>query len=1089
MMASDARGESPSFALAGTFNDWNPHDKTWTMRSVSADQFELVRFCQSGTYEFKFVADGDWQKQFGKAPHGQLARPGGDIALTIPVAGEYRILLNTKTRSWNVNMQSATKPKALFSHRWIGGNSLRLDASRSLQRAGHPISEFTWSLEPSQTTHASLRITENGRVAELSASKPGYFDVRLTVSDGEISDESITRLHLPQTFELGLDSEASDGDSIASDCILFPVDGGHRFACIVLNRPQNPANDRSLARLIDPFTRKVAAEKTLDAASASTRLVIYNNLTQQLSFTTDGFHRFVFRSEDYREHIKPEQIDRVAIVSEFNGWNATRTPLREVDDGHYEALVLLPDGRYEYKFLINGAIFLEDKHANPAFRDPDDQGGFNSGFIIGPDATTLGASKPNHINFAALRHSPNRPSDFSCMSEHIVDVTVRTLAKDVKTVTVVSPSPTFDNERRVDLVKRDTINGFDIWTARLHSQTRRLTYYIELVDEGTTAYLSKAGATEKKNDVHPWLQPLRPTFPTPDWAKHAMWYQIFPERFRNGDAANDPPRTAPWQHEWYKPYLAPVDVVKGSPYDFNESGDFYSHIYARRYGGDLQGVREKLPYLRELGVTAIYFNPIFLAQSLHKYDASDFRHIDDFFGVKDSLKKIEGETADPATWQWSESDKIFLEFIKEAHEQGFKVIIDGVFNHVGRDFWAFRDVLKHGKKSAYADWFDIVSWEPFQYKAWDAPNGSLPRLKHDDELGLAPVVREHLFAVTRRWMDPDGDGDPSDGIDGWRLDVAEDINEHFWSDWRKLVKEINPDAYIVAEIWHEAREWLDGRTFDAVMNYPFAEACQRFFVNEKTASAPHHFARELETMLSWYPPQATQVLQNLFDSHDTDRVASMLMNPDLEYDKGNRLQDNGPQYNPSRPSEAAYKKLMLMVGLQMTFPSAPMIYYGDELGMYGADDPSDRKPMYWPDLMPFDDPDERIHEELHQHYQHMIAARATYDVLQVGSFMHLEHEAGKDVFAFARQLNNQHAIIVINRGQTDMTVTLPVRWRDGTEVVRIESAEQVERVQPGNTKGRATIRIKPDAETIPIQNGRVRVTLTGPYSMAVLVSK
>ena len=290
------------------------------------------------------------------------------------------------------------------------------------------------------------------------------------------------------------------------------------------------------------------------------------------------------------------------------------------------------------------------------------------------------------------------------------------------------------------------------------------------------------------------------SFETPDWAKRAVWYQIFPERFRNGDSSNDPPGTVPWRHAWYEPYKGPG----------REKGKFWDYIFDRRYGGDIQGIREKLPYLRRLGITAIYLNPVFQAESLHKYDASDYRHIDDFFGVKGSLKKVQGETTDPKTWQWSESDKVFLEFLKEAHAQGFKVILDGVFNHVGRDFWAFRDVVKNGEKSPYAGWFDITSFKPFHYKAWDKDDGSLPRLKHDDALGLAQPVRDHLFTVTRRWMDPNGDGDPSDGIDGWRLDVAGDINANFWKDWRKLVKSINPNAYIVAELWEESRSWLQG---------------------------------------------------------------------------------------------------------------------------------------------------------------------------------------------------------------------------------------------------------------------------------------
>ena len=184
--------------------------------------------------------------------------------------------------------------------------------------------------------------------------------------------------------------------------------------------------------------------------------------------------------------------------------------------------------------------------------------------------------------------------------------------------------------------------------------------------------------------------------------------------------------------------------------------------------------------------------------------------------------------------------------------------------------------------------FIVVPLDYFAIRWWRTHHPSPVVLAGEGAGGLVEPVREHIFAITRRWMDPDGDGDPSDGIDGWRLDVAADINANFWRDWRKLVKSINPDAYIVAELWEESRAWLDGTTFDAVMNYPFARSAQRFFVNKKKAIKPSRLAKELQDQLAWYPPQVNYVIQNLFNSHDTDRVASMFMNPDLEFGSGCR---------------------------------------------------------------------------------------------------------------------------------------------------------------------------------------------------------
>lgn len=650
-------------------------------------------------------------------------------------------------------------------------------------------------------------------------------------------------------------------------------------------------------------------------------------------------------------------------------------------------------------------------------------------------------------------------------------------------------------------------------------------------------------------------------FETPDWAKKAVWYQIFPERFRNGDPDNDPPRTVPWTHEWFRPYRgcvleresllvpvleresllvprlagipsrsaaggeespAAVDARRDSrtrdsrtgddsgtrkppAVDFVEEGTFQQFIFNRRYGGDLQGIRQKLPYLRDLGITAIYLNPVFVGESLHKYDASDYRHIDDFFGIKDSLKKITGETTDPATWQWSDSDRLFLDLLKEAHRLGFKVIIDGAFNHVGRDFWAFKDVLTGGRQSPYAGWFEIKSCEPFHYKAWDGDDGALPMLKHDEAQGLAEPVREHLFAVTRRWMDPDNDGDPSDGIDGWRLDVAGDINANFWRDWRTMVKSINPDAYIVAELWDESKGWLDGRTFDAVMNYPFARASQKFFVNRKKAAKPTEFDKLLREALGWYPPQVNHVLQNLLDSHDTDRAASMFMNPDLEYDRANRLQDNGPNYNPAKPTPDCYEKLKLEVMFQMCFLGAPMIYYGDEVGMYGADDPSSRKPMYWEDLMPYDDPDERIVPGLRDHYRRMIAIRNTHPALQLGSFDTLLAKDSQRMYAFARTLGDQTVVVVLNNSDKPHKLDVPSPWPPNAKIARLDDPEAFEVVDPppSDPKARPTIRLSgprgpadDEAKRGPastsrrmprITDGRLKGITLGPRSGAILV--
>src|SRR5205814_5670695 len=327
------------------------------------------------------------------------------------------------------------------------------------------------------------------------------------------------------------------------------------------------------------------------------------------------------------------------------------------------------------------------------------------------------------------------------------------------------------------------------------------------------------------------------------------------------------------------------------------------NVWKRRYAGDVQGLIEALPYLRSLGVNAIYLNPMFEAESMHKYDTADYRHIDDNFGVKGDLAQLAGETDDPATWKWSASDRLFLTFVEKAHAMGFKVILDGVFNHVGKAHPFFQDVLKNGKNSKYAKWFEITDWGTdgtIQYKAWDKPNGELPIFRKTPDTGLAQGPYEHIMAITKRWLAPDGDA--RRGVDGFRLDVPGDIPHPFWIEWHKLVKNTKKDAYISGEIWDWAQPWLnDGDQFDAVMNYRFAIACQDFFVNQAKAITPTQFNTRLNQLIYTYPLQVALVQMNLFDSHDTDRFASMFMNPDLVYDASNRIQDNGAGYNPAKP--------------------------------------------------------------------------------------------------------------------------------------------------------------------------------------------
>lgn len=531
----------------------------------------------------------------------------------------------------------------------------------------------------------------------------------------------------------------------------------------------------------------------------------------------------------------------------------------------------------------------------------------------------------------------------------------------------------------------------------------------------------------------------------PEWARDAVWYQIFPERFRNGNPGNDPtaeeldldpPRewhVSPWAADWYKL----------QPWEERRSSRFYENVFERRYGGDLEGVIAKLDYLADLGITAIYFNPIFEAQSLHKYDASTYHHIDNNFGPdsKGDLGIIRSETEDPKTWKWSAADRLFLRLIEEAHKRGIRIVIDGVFNHCGTKFWAFQDIVKNQQRSRYADWFDVRRWDDsktpqneFEYKGWWDYKG-LPEFR-EDAGGFVKPVWDYFFNITRRWMDPNGDGNPSDGIDGWRLDVANDVSHGFWKEWRKFLKGINPDAYIVGEIWDDASTWLAGDEFDAVMNYRFARALVRFFIDTGSMRyAVSDFDKELADVRRAYPDDVNYILQNLIDSHDTDRWSSMVLNPNRKYDSENGLRNN-PEYRIQKPGEKEFRILRLMALFQMTYLGAPMIYYGTESGMWGADDPDDRKPMVWDDVM-FDEeikhpipgkdkPRDTVgfDYDLFAWFKKLIRIRNENPALRRGSFKTLLADDKRRVYAFERAHEAHRIIVILNNSEEKQVIRL-----------------------------------------------------------------
>lgn len=540
---------------------------------------------------------------------------------------------------------------------------------------------------------------------------------------------------------------------------------------------------------------------------------------------------------------------------------------------------------------------------------------------------------------------------------------------------------------------------------------------------------------------------------TPDWAKGAVWYQVFVERFRNGNPANDPRPPefylALWNGDYHAVSVEELELARARaagatvPRSLDprrRGGQLGNVLPDRRYGGDLEGVAEKLDELADLGVTALYLNPIFQAHSSHKYDASDYRHVDPAFagpGRTDAeAAAVAGETTDPATWSLTAADRYFFDtFAPGVRKRGMRLVLDGVWNHTGTDFWAFRDIVDRGVDSPYRAWYTCDFATPAEFPDWadrtldlrpghlagwkswggtgGGRNGGLPEFARDAATGrLQADVERHVFDVTGRW---------SSAIDGWRLDVVPDLPRPFWRAWSDHVRELNPDAALFAEVWFDAKDYFSGpgepKTFDGQMNYPFAYPAVRWLAGEP-GTPSDKLAEQLRRVFS-HAPQHDLVQMNLLGSHDTERLASMLANPGRDYDQRGSVANN-PRYDADRPSPEVYRRVALAAALQTVVPGSPMIYYGDEYGVYGGDDPDCRKPLPWPDRGPYDPPPDAADPALREHFRAWLRLRSDVElgpVLRYGNVRYVP--LGDDCLIVERRLNDRIAVAVLNRSGTD----------------------------------------------------------------------
>ena len=869
--------------------------------------------------------------------------------------------------------------------------------------------------------------------------------------------------------------------------------------------------------------------------------VEYSPSKKSFSLTKMKFYRMNLNIADFGL----EKADKVEIAGNFNNWKPDTEPIHHFEGTNYEVTLASPEGVYEYKYLIDGKWY---------------PGNENKKLIIGENGALfaqgdLGTGKfvyeaiDKNTNLKAIVHNYDSLQYFNKLSDSEYEFKIRTQMNDVERAYISIVLHEEDNYEMIYELERyqDKTNGFDYFERIINfgKEATKLLYYFILEDNGSRAYFNGktlSYSKPKRLVVNTTSKDIQ-LFNVPNWAKEAIWYNIFPDRFYNGNHYNDPIFNE-FGPEAFKPnrlheqnFLEEYKWEKSnnviSHFDRNRwTADFkeqviweklgereidYSLKYARMYGGDLQGIKEKIPYMKELGINAVWLNPVFFSYQNHKYGANDFRHISPDFGtIKTSgsthgveinrnnkygnksyvdvlgnkattsseLKLLEvnlkgesrgkngyGETEDPATWVWTESDLIMVDLIKEFHKNGIRVIFDGVFNHSSSEHWTFNMVLADGENSKYKDWYkftdfgqhvpitdDMSDEQAFEtlianrkrtiYNAWGGFD-SLPEFNTFNQ-----EYKEYIFNITRKWMcGPDGKESENwmedDGIDGWRLDVPNCLeNQNFWNEWREVVKGSKKDSYITAELWGNASGDINGgNKFDTVMNYEWLKTVIGFFINQSREGGVRYklkaqdFFNELREKRTWYPYQALQASQNLNGSHDTDRLYSRIVNDVIgrNLEEGKQLEkgyngirpDLASNYHPNttidwRNSPIKPKDILKLISIfQMTYIGAPMLFYGDEVGMWGATDPYCRKPMLWKEFL-YDNEknpshinqnevyEQKVDSDLFEWYKKLIRIRLENKTLVYGKFREIFADNDREIIVYERVIEDHTIIVIIN---------------------------------------------------------------------------
>lgn len=567
------------------------------------------------------------------------------------------------------------------------------------------------------------------------------------------------------------------------------------------------------------------------------------------------------------------------------------------------------------------------------------------------------------MQLEAIYHSNDIPYVFA-VDRNAVKIRIRVKKNDiVRCVLMCSDryhSP--GKELPIELTPCAATQLFDYYEGLVTVPTKRLRYQFLLTDKaGKEIWYGERALSASRVGAGYFQFPYicdADLHVLPSWLADAVVYQIFPDRFRKGEC---------------------VDSSAPDTRELNDWSDDNPNELSM-YGGNLQGIIEKLPYLVDLGVNTIYMTPIFASHSNHKYDTIDYYKIDPVFGSNETLKQL----------------------VDLAHACGIRVLLDAVFNHTGDDFYAFQQAQELGEESAYRNWYhfnespELNEYNNTGYETFGINVSTMPKLRTAN-----PDVSAYFIDVALYWL-------KEVGIDGWRLDVANEVDHQFWRALRQAVKPLYPEAALIGEIMHYSGAWLRGDQFDGVMNYWLRDVMLDFFAAKSISAST--FAGQLDEILMSYTDQANTAMMQLLGSHDTERFLTACSRGGWGWQSG----------------ESTMDRMKLAVGFQMTYVGMPMIYYGDEVGMSGKTDPECRKPMVWQE--------DKQNKPLLAHYKKLIRLRHQYAPLRCGTTRVWFVDEIHNTVGFLRSHGDVTIGIVLNNSPTSWTasLSLPEQWQGST---------------------------------------------------------